>query len=69
MVYDGSHASVAGRYLGACTWYDFYYGDVRGNGFLPDGVTPEQAATLRDVAHNTVKARAPGPKPLAAPSR
>ena len=62
MDYDGSHASVAGRYLGACTWYEFFCGDVRGNDFAPKGVTPEQAATLQDIAHDTVKAKAPAPK-------
>jgi hypothetical protein len=68
MVYDGSHASTVGRYLGACTWYEFFYGDVRGNGFAHESLTPEQAATLRDVAHDTVRARAPAPKQLTAPS-
>ncbi len=68
LAYDGSHASALGRYLGACTWYAFFYGDVRGNRFAPDGVTPQQAATLQDIAHNTVNAKAPAPKELAAPS-
>ena len=62
MAYDGSHASAAGRYLGACTWYGFFFGDVRGVDFAPEGVTPQQAATLRDVAHGTVKERAPAPR-------
>jgi hypothetical protein len=68
MTYDGSHASTLGRYLGACTWYEFFYGDVRGNAFAPDGVTPRQAATLQEVARDTVRARARGPEQPAAPS-
>ena len=33
------------------------------------GVTPKQAATLQDVAHNTVKGKTPAPKRLTVPSR
>jgi hypothetical protein len=55
LAYDGNHSSPLGRYLGACTWYEFFFGDVRGNRALPNGVTREQAVVLQDIAHNTVQ--------------
>ena len=44
-----------------------HFGDVRGNTFAPSGITPQQAATLQDIAHTTVKAKAPASKQV--PSR
>lgn len=52
--YDGHHSSQFGRYLGACCWYEFFYGDVRGNPTVPKGGTAEEAAVLQEVAHGTV---------------
>jgi hypothetical protein len=55
LAYDGHHSSPLGRYLGACTWYEFFFGDVRGNRALLNGITREQALILQDIAHNTVQ--------------
>jgi hypothetical protein len=57
--YDGAHSSPLGRYLGACTWYEYFFGDVRGNTALRSGVTREQALILQDIDYYTVKQEAP----------
>ncbi len=53
---DSGHASVYGRYLGAAVWHEFFFGDVRDNTFIPKNVSPEDAALLRQIAHDTVSA-------------
>lgn len=60
---DRGHASAIGKYLGACVWYEFFFGDVRGNTFRPRGVSEEHVALMQDIAHKTV---AEGLRPKAA---
>jgi hypothetical protein len=48
---DLSHPTVAGTYLAACTFYVALTGQaVPAQSFVPDGVSAEDAASLRDVA-------------------
>lgn len=52
---DGSHPSVAGTYLAACVFYDALTGKTFvATGGVPDGVSPTDAATLRDAAAQAV---------------
>lgn len=56
--YDGIHANTAGRYLGAVTFYEFLFGDSAENvTFVPKGLTPEQATSLRAIAHQVLAAK------------
>ncbi len=56
--YDGHHANLAGKYLGACVWYEVLFGEsVVDNPFVPEGLDGEHAAFLRRVAHEAVAAR------------
>jgi hypothetical protein len=62
--YDGHHAGLAGEYLGAAVFYEFLYqDDVRKADFTPKGLTPEQAADLRRIAHETLQAQLSQPTP------
>ncbi len=54
LVYDGHHASTIGCYLGGAVWYEVFFGDVRGNKFVPKEFSPEDVAYLQKVAHDTV---------------
>ena len=53
---DAHHANVAGTYLGSCVWYEFLFNDdvTALTKYLPKGLTAEQAASLRKIAHETV---------------
>ena len=52
---DAQHASSAGKYLGACVWFEFFFQeDVRKIRFRPDDVGEEWAAALRAIAHRAV---------------
>lgn len=52
---DGYHANTSGEYLLGCVWYEFLFKkDVRPSTYLPKGLSPEDAAILRDIAHKTV---------------
>lgn len=51
---DRGHASAIGRYLGGCVWYEFFFGDVRENTYRPKGISGENAALMREIAHKTV---------------
>ena len=54
---DGSHPSVAGTYLAACVFYDALEGKTFGaTGGVPDGLSPSDAAILRDAAAKAVAA-------------
>jgi hypothetical protein len=53
--YDGKHGTTAGKYLGALVWYEMLFGDVVGEVFAPEGLSPADAAVLREVAHKTVR--------------
>lgn len=53
---DGHHASVAGRYLGACVWYEVLFKtSCVGNKFTA-GLEGDYARFLQEKAHATVKA-------------
>lgn len=54
LVPDRKHSTVIGRYLGACVWYEFFFGDVRGNAFRPSTMSDADAALIREIAHKTV---------------
>lgn len=60
---DRGHASTLGRFLGSCVWYEFFFGDVRNNTYIPPKITEQDAALLREIAHRTV---AEGLRPKAA---
>jgi len=52
---DGHHANAAGEYLGACVWYEVLFKESAvGNTFVPNGLKPEDATYLQDVAHRAV---------------
>ena len=52
---DGHHASSAGRYLGACVWYEvLFQTSCVGNAFVPAGMDAEYARFLRETAHAAV---------------
>lgn len=52
---DGHHASVAGRYLGACVWYEVLFKQsCVGNKFTA-GLDAEYAKFLQETAHATAK--------------
>ena len=59
LVLDGHHANGAGEYLGSCVWYEFLFKDdvTKLTSYLPRGLTAEQAASLRKIAHETVAAQ------------
>ncbi len=52
---DGYHAGQSGEYLGGLVWYAFFFEkDPRELTYKPDSLTEEQAASLREVAFQTV---------------
>jgi len=55
-ILDAHHANVAGDYLGSCVFYEVLFQDdvTRLVSYVPKGLTPEQAASLRQIAHDTV---------------
>lgn len=58
LILDSKHANVRGEYLQGCVWYEVLFGDNAENvTFVPEGITPEDAAFLRKVAHETVVER------------
>lgn len=58
---DAHHANRAGQYLGAAVCYEVLFrDDVRKVDFVPQGLTSEEAADLRRIAHETVQAPMPG---------
>lgn len=54
LAYDGNHAGTAGCYLGGAVWYEVFFGDVRGNSFVPKNMTQEDVTFLQNIAHKTV---------------
>ena len=51
---DGHHANIAGSYLGAAVWYEFFFGDdVRKIKFVPVGLEESDAKFLREIARQT----------------
>ncbi|EIP99111.1 hypothetical protein OpiT1DRAFT_03615 [Opitutaceae bacterium TAV1] len=62
---DAIHANTAGCYLGGCAFYETIYNDsvLTVTGYTPKGVSAEDAAQLRQIAHDAVaaeRARAAG---------
>ena len=52
---DGHHASRAGRYLGACVWYEVLFEtSCLGNKFMPPGIDADYARFLQETAHAAV---------------
>lgn len=57
-ILDAKHSNLYGRFLISCVWYEVIFNDsVLGNPFVPSGMSPEDAALLRQVAHEAVAAR------------
>lgn len=55
---DGFHANLAGCYLGGAVLFEsLFQSDVRPLAVVPAGLTPDQAADLRRLAHEAVVAR------------
>jgi hypothetical protein len=55
---DYRHANAAGKYLGACVWYEMLFGEpVPAAGPLPTTLTPEAAAELRKMAQQAIRSR------------
>lgn len=53
--FDSRHLNEAGRYLTACIWYEMLFNDsVLKVDYTPKGLTPEQTASLREIAHGAV---------------
>ncbi len=54
---DAIHANTAGRYLGACAFYETIYNDATppATAFAPKGLSVEDAAGLREIAHDAVQ--------------
>jgi len=51
---DCFHANANGNFLLGCLWLEFFFGkDARKIPFVPEGVSPEDAAILREIAHKT----------------
>ena len=67
-----THANPNGEYLGAAIFYEMlFHDDVRKvTSYVPEKVTPEDAKTLREIAHETVAEAAktqPQPRPAKVP--
>lgn len=65
LLMDGHHANEAGKYLGACVFYEVLFGEiVVGNPFVPPIIDASYARFLQETAHRAV-ARSPvgGSKP------
>ena len=59
---DNRHPSPAGTYLAACTFYAAFFGHPPKDGsFTPSGLTPGDAAFLRETAFETVRSYAGWP--------
>lgn len=52
---DTKHLGPAGQYLAACVWYEVLFNDsVLHVDYVPDVLTAEEAADLRQIAHQAV---------------
>lgn len=55
---DANHANAYGEYLAGAVWYEVLFKDnVEKANFAPEGISAEDAANLRHIAHETVAAR------------
>ena len=58
---DGHHANMAGEYLGACVWYETFFGrSAVGNAFVPKGLDAAYAKFLQEIAHRAAGAQTAG---------
>jgi hypothetical protein len=55
LVFDGKHATTAGKYLAALVWYEKLFGKIQGNAFVPKGLSTEDAAFLQEIAHKVAE--------------
>lgn len=56
---DGHHANTAGEYLGACVWYEVFFGKSSvDNSYVAPGLDPAYARFLQETAHRAVEASA-----------
>lgn len=56
---DANHANRDGEYLAGAVWYEVLFNDnVEKVSYAPEGISAEDAAQLRHIAHETVAARA-----------
>jgi len=52
---DAKHANREGQYLGACVFFEVLFGkSVVGNSFVPEGIVPDDARMLQEIAHAAV---------------
>lgn len=59
---DCHHANTAGKYLGACVFYEVLFKDsVVGNRYIPKGLDRDFARFLQETAHKAVAQRACAP--------
>ena len=55
---DAKHANIAGKYLGACGFFEALTGhDAREITWCPNGLASTKAESLRGVAHEAVARR------------
>lgn len=54
LVNDPAHCNAAGQYLATSVLYEALLGDLEKVTYCPPGLTPEQAASLRGIAQETV---------------
>lgn len=55
---DGHHANAAGKYLAACVFYEFLFGESAvGNPFVPKEISGDHAQFLQKTAHRAVENR------------
>jgi hypothetical protein len=53
--YDGHHANIAGEFLGACVWFEYFFGrDVTKNCFRHKKLSEKETKFLRSIAHRIV---------------
>ena len=61
---DGHHANAAGKYLGACVFYEFLFGEnVERNSIVPKDLAADDAWYLQQTAHRAVESLRMKPKP------
>ena len=52
---DSTHANIFGSYLGSCVFFESLFGKSPvGNSFVPEGISPAQARSLQEIAHEAV---------------
>lgn len=51
---DGSHPSIAGSYLAACSFYTAFFGNSASGAVVPNGITQDNAEIIQIVAATTI---------------